>query len=1149
MGRKPEKLDEPLTVKHSDYDKKKEIMNPISSSNLIESNLSDKFCSPSNCTYKKQQDIPYKPSISMIPPKEDSNSLKQSSVKSNKNRTQYYDYNNKFSKQCEVEPEAIQRISVENIKMCDCGNIENDILQNINKRDKIALERGKKALEKEKIQRDYEELMQKLPVLQKQEKIASINPKKTAHHMSNDRIKEKTNKFEARIENAYEKLLPITKPPVVTLPSKRQEAIEINSTTPFKTIDVSGSPPTLNIASWDVTNNLETKNKDQLSNTEKLHELLLKLKEQKESLLREVEDLPNESHLEEILNYLNNKGKNSDLIASETKNDCSTDNSDLPKKRTIKSFKKKKEPIKEIKKKVQEDNINLQKNKEKSNDSSLKESSNNSSKNKEILKESTSSASSKHKCKSRKTLILQNTSTQTTPKNDQISTKSEINSNAVLTEQCKCADEEKLCEIVIKINDDKIPEIRVSPNKTKESSSKSKESSMKSLTQSEDVTSKITIEKPCKDKPTSVKKLKSKHKLAVKKVNGVISKKKSVSKNSWSEHLKSFEKNGTSTSTSYFSPPDYKKDIKTDVKEPSCENISNSSKLNKFDPRLLTYIKKLLAMSHTSIENLAISSASEIPTPNSSIIDIETNNPLQQLHNVMKFFNINMDDLNELLKYPSNVPDNESSSAFANSSVDSNKGYDASESNLKFTFEGNSTLRDDQKSSESASIVFNKNCPDVMQTYSEIADNCHKRISDLNAMIEKVRKEKQEFLDKPYSSESDKENSTCYKNLPKNLERLNDEKTDSNDSSLEQERLTEHLLKIDFSLAENLKSLRNVDCNDGQKKDSYDDVEKDLFDRYKKLLQPCENTDSFKNKEKMEPFLLNIPKLDKLPLKEVGTTNKNRRPPTAKAINCMRKLNDNLLLEPHELSTIMEGDTIISARRSKSPVEENKTNLQNKNAVDATDTTDESMPDLLSELIENVKACQVTSKSSSSEKEKNISINNLSHNLKSVSDSSTEVSLESIETMLKSMGMNWAISTLRKTQKAFEQSSSTSSMDGSLNKQNYKMKESSGSDVSLHSSIIQKQFIAKLSSSSDSDILYLMKEFGELSSISGSGGTVDKNQRTSTPVPTTKSSDKSKSSSKQLFTGESDVSSVKPHEDQFVNLSLEKTYSDVNIND
>lgn len=91
-----------------------------------------------------------------------------------------------------------------------------------------------------------------------------------------------------------------------------------------------------------------------------------------------------------------------------------------------------------------------------------------------------------------------------------------------------------------------------------------------------------------------------------------------------------------------------------------------------------------------------------------------------------------------------------------------------------------------------------KNYPDVVEKYEKIAANCHKRISDLNVMIQQVRQEKLDILRSP--GESDKDNSTMYMNLPSKQ----DDTKSNTSSEIEQEQLTKQLLHINLALARQL---------------------------------------------------------------------------------------------------------------------------------------------------------------------------------------------------------------------------------------------------------------------------------------------------------------------------------------------------------
>lgn len=141
---------------------------------------------------------------------------------------------------------------------------------------------------------------------------------------------------------------------------------------------------------------------------------------------------------------------------------------------------------------------------------------------------------------------------------------------------------------------------------------------------------------------------------------------------------------------------------------------------------------------------------------------------------------------------------------------------------------------------------------------------------------------------------------------------------------------------------------------------------------------------------------------------------------------------------------------------------------------------------------------------------------------KLTSSSSTD-DIENIESMLRSIGMAWAIPTLYKTQEALALTSSSSSLD--VQSKAGLGNESSCSDVSVRN-FLAKQIWGKISSStfqSDVSPESILGEFANLSAIKSA-----ERQRTSTPVMSSKSTNKSRDSLRNVvFSGDSEMSSVR----------------------
>lgn len=60
---------------------------------------------------------------------------------------------------------------------------------------------------------------------------------------------------------------------------------------------------------------------------------------------------------------------------------------------------------------------------------------------------------------------------------------------------------------------------------------------------------------------------------------------------------------------------------------------------------------KLLKMSHKNVDNVDVSTVSEVSTPNQSIVDVASNKPLGQLQNIIKYLNANRTEIESMLNY------------------------------------------------------------------------------------------------------------------------------------------------------------------------------------------------------------------------------------------------------------------------------------------------------------------------------------------------------------------------------------------------------------------------------------------------------------------------------------------------------------------
>ncbi|XP_017782873.1 PREDICTED: uncharacterized protein LOC108567111 [Nicrophorus vespilloides] len=972
------------------------------------------------------QEIPEKPTVS----------LKSASCdKSCSTRVPYYDHKNRYTGESMTD-HSVHKISEDSIEVCVADNEAPGVYEKMKyKRDHDAEQRGKLAMEKVRIHKDYEDLVHKLPVLQKQERLASMNPNRDKLHMSNDRRKIQEKQRQNKMENAFEKLVANT----ITIPPKKRSSEE-----------------SFNPGSWD--NDVPNKSSSDIS-TEKLKSLLEKLKIQKEMLMMETE--PGGSSLQNI----------TDLEGSEN----------VKAKPKLSSVSVSTSPIK---------------------------------KHKNLMKKGAKSPKRRTR---RDVLILQNMSTQTSPpvktsvSTETTTSKEDTPKDEPRNVACECKSikvDENYCEILIKIPDKEKAEVVIKSPK--------KDSEIEAI--------KVKLGEEKKKQKYSKKKRAAKPK-------PVINKNKT-----WDDE---FSKNNSSTS--YMTPPEFSKTedsknfsnssqeqendfAKLLHKKPQQSNVSNESSSKDIDPKLLSYIKKLLNMSRGSIDDLNVSTVSEVSTPSSSIINMDSNNPRAKLMNVLKFCNIDINDLIENLSKSSTSTRNETSK--------------------------NTTNNNNNNSQELTVEAYDEtNYPQLISNhYDKMADQCQKRIQDINEKLLKVRAETRQ-MESPNTSD-DKENTT-YFNLPKS----NDS---TNSTSPEQRMLNNKLLTIDLDqLAEHLikKSPRIIS----------QDVDKDIADRYLKLL---DEKPAAKEVDFVPLLNFDLQNVVKLP-----DVKHKKPPPTSKNLTVTR-LKPELNFKPHELSTIAEGDSL---RRSRSPEilvnvtasDGSQGTISKANSAVTSNLEAIEMMGLQMKIFNNLSGDAGSDKSISDQNKKSPKTVNFDSETKSSqpgpsavkspqsgprviqspqpvpgaiknftpqaspkqnvrqnavqhfspqpgpsglckppkitlediikkiqdansTDSSTDISEVDIEAMLRNMGMGWAATTIKKTRETLVQESSSSSMEN---------KESS-SDVSL----IRGKNISSSTLKSDNSISPYLADFQNISAIHCSGSILEKQLRTSTPLQISKSS-------------------------------------------
>lgn len=1084
-------------------------------------------------------DIPEKSELIKLKDKRTSMEDVTSAVASSScHRTTCPDYQ-KHAKRYLQTKSKVSRVNEEQLEMVINYENEDEYLKKMERQDREAEERGRQALQKEKTKRDYEDMMKKLPVVQKQERLSRICSNKPEYHMSEHRLKEIEERRQFQMESAFENAFPSLKPNIITVPrTQGTSPVEVENE-PFRVVSTAQKTCGISVGIWDVSKKGDAdamvdescdccSTENQTKRERQLRELLLNLQAQKELLLKEVNTLPKDSQLNELLGSLHDistKKKSKKISSTEL---C--DRNKMEKKRSL------------------HDSLN----------------SSNSS---------TTTPRKKSKCKC--VLICQNTSTQTSPitksdaqvgdsvlcrsieksnsppKSPKVASKStsprQPHICAASGEICECEtsisnekskpaplqtttqtatndekvpkgsnkicdlDDDKVCEIVIKIRENESqPEIIVNPV---EKSNKQIDIAPNKIT--------ITDKKP------------EKYNTKFKSVDAISIPYQPKMSSTWREQFSQTTTNYSSSSTSYYSPPDvtlFEKKVckhsKVDSRQPRLRDVlhekrkqtnlascctgtptpcSSTQTARKMHPFITKYIEKLLTMSRSTIDDLSVSSVSDVTTPSSSIIEVSSNVPMVHLKKLLKRLGISYDELREmygksgkhesvLSSLPSSSSTNSASDEILEHRVNNNCPCAMQDETT------NTCLSVTPKiSTANVSEEDDENYHQMMSKYAEITESCNKKISNLTAMIEKVRSEKEQIMSNPDSSgTNERENTTTIYLEPPHGD------TTSDSSAAEQEKLDKLLLAIDESFAENLKAMTSGEIREKygtarvefSREEISDDSVSDIRKRYRQLMTVDEA-----HVEPFVPLLQDIPKLPILtePLICESLKCPNKRPPPSKGLTVAKRFNEDITGVPHELSTIIEGDSQVSTKALKS-------NEGLSASVEVSHrSTETSTPDILREISTNFRQeTKINPQSSEESSDKREVVFDKDVLVQQLSSSSSE-DLESLEKMLREMGMGWAIVTLRKTQEALALASSSSSLDINIQQTDIQMTDvsPSTSEISLKG-VLSRHLLTKISSasttSSETSISLLMKEFEDISAILGSGSTTKEGRRTSTPI-------------------------------------------------
>lgn len=238
--------------------------------------------------------------------------------------------------------------------------------------------------------------------------------------------------------------------------------------------------------------------------------------------------------------------------------------------------------------------------------------------------------------------------------------------------------------------------------------------------------------------------------------------------------------------TAYMNPPEL---IQTQLSRAlrhsgMLPNLKTQIGSNMNDNEILHYIIRLLGMSRTSIEQLNLSTVSTVKTPDSSVINISSNQQfiasststplsISSSCSVEQTESIERNKLHQLARF------------LSENGILTGNGERNNPDSIENTIWNNilSQKKDEiptktQSNNKDPSEIGLTNATtkpgkhDLMTKYDELAANCTERIRNLDSMISKVREEKQKILENTLSSaeslmsQTQKENVTEYMDIP-----------------------------------------------------------------------------------------------------------------------------------------------------------------------------------------------------------------------------------------------------------------------------------------------------------------------------------------------------------------------------------------------
>lgn len=266
------------------------------------------------------------------------------------------------------------------------------------------------------------------------------------------------------------------------------------------------------------------------------------------------------------------------------------------------------------------------------------------------------------------------------------------------------------------------------------------------------------------------------------------------------EQKQSHNSSQSTSITAYMNPPEL---IQTQLSKAlrhtsMLPNLKTQIGPNMSDNEMLHYIIRLLGMSRTSIEQLNLSTVSTVKTPDSSVINISSNQKffasststpvsISSSCSVEQTDSIEKNKLQQLARFLSE-----------NGNLSGNTEKQCPDSigntiwnNILSQKKGEKPTKTHTNKKDSSEIALTNRTIepekyDLMTKYDELAANCTERIRNLDSMISKVREEKQKILENTLSSaeslmsQTQKENVTEYMDIPNRKDVQNNQKSSDN---------------------------------------------------------------------------------------------------------------------------------------------------------------------------------------------------------------------------------------------------------------------------------------------------------------------------------------------------------------------------------